>query len=550
MGVKKLKSGKDIVLENYGKKHNIFLEYKLSKRIRLQNTSIVEEGMEFINLIHPNNTGYFAFFTKQSDGAHQYMVKDIDFNTLQNFMSLKDLYVGINSFYIPKRKGKYIRQMNAFWVDLDYYKKEEYKDKTAEEMLEIMSEDGMFKNLEPSLVIDSGQGMYLIFLIEDTPKQWATSWRKIERQLVTNFESYGADLSAMDLPRVLRITGTINTKTGRRARTVKTNFIFKRYGIKEIKEIILTETPKKELPYTTEEWKELQKQRKKKRKKYKQSMKDNKSIKLRTIKNLNYTRLMDIKKLIKLRNGEMEGYRNNALFMYALFYAYCNMETRELKHQLERINNTFSDPLDTQDLEVIIKSVKKEYKVYLDAIDKYNKKTDGNYTVFLRKNGCIIYSNNTIIKKLGITSAEMHDMDTVIAHEVKLQRKRDKYYEKKEKNGKSTRKVQTQELKEKIRQYKREGINNKNIATSLNICVRTVERYVTKLEIEKSGAAEIKSDRKVSNNKNKSTSRKQQKQDLMNKVNKLKEKGLNNTEIAKKLGISRGYVSNIVNNKV
>ncbi|WP_317311602.1 helix-turn-helix domain-containing protein [Clostridium thermobutyricum] len=46
------------------------------------------------------------------------------------------------------------------------------------------------------------------------------------------------------------------------------------------------------------------------------------------------------------------------------------------------------------------------------------------------------------------------------------------------------------------------------------------------------------------------TKREQQKQDTINKVKYLKQQGLNNTEIARKLNISRVYVSNIINEKV
>jgi hypothetical protein len=42
------------------------------------------------------------------------------------------------------RKFKDIRHLNAFWIDLDYYNLKKYKNKTAEEMIEIMRKKGVF----------------------------------------------------------------------------------------------------------------------------------------------------------------------------------------------------------------------------------------------------------------------------------------------------------------------------------------------------------------------------------------------------------------------
>ena len=173
-------------------KHNIIREYISSEKIRFTNSLDVEDALEFINLIHTQtqnhedtedkkdkDKAYFSLIhlresnnintkkSKKNKEIHQWSFKNMDFNTLQKIMCLKDVYISINAFYKTVRKNNCVRKLNAFWVDLDYYNIPMYKGKTTEEMIKILREDGMFKGLEPSLFVDSGNGMYIFWLIEN-----------------------------------------------------------------------------------------------------------------------------------------------------------------------------------------------------------------------------------------------------------------------------------------------------------------------------------------------------------------------------------------------
>lgn len=477
-----LKTGKKIKPRP---KHNVLIELKETKTFKFINSTYTEEALEFINLLHPNNTGYYAFFTKQPDGKHQYMLENIDFNTLQNYLSLKDLYVSVNSFFLPTRRGRAVRQINAFWVDLDYYNVPKYKYKTAEQVIEILREDGMFNTLEPTFFCDSGHGMYIFWLIEDVPKQAVKLWQTIENRLVKQFKKYGADPAAKDVARVLRVAGSINSKTNRRASIIMGNNPVKRYTLKEIQNIILVE-----LPYTKEEWIKLKKERRKKKNEYKKLIEeqDKKPRKLFTIKNLNYRRMQDIKQLIDLRAGNLDHCRHTALYMYTLFNIYCNGESDNDNILMDTINlnKRITEPLSDKDIEDIVSMAIDANKRYLEALKTYVKGTI-SLTKHLQNNNCIIYSNYGIITRLDITPKEMEYMETIIAKTEKRKRENkrvlDTYYKKLKADGKKTKKEELEETRQKIKALRKQGFKNKEIMHTLGITsTTTFERHIKYLK--------------------------------------------------------------------
>lgn len=491
-------------------KHNIIKEVIESKKIRLTNSLDVEAAIEFINLIHTQtqNKGkkvgenkdkkdkkdaYFSLVhlrkinkvkrkkSKKDKEIHHWSFKDVDFNTLQKIMCLKDVYISINAFYKPVRQNKCVRKLNAFWVDLDYYNKEKYKDKTAEEMIEILRQDGMFKDLEPSFFVDSGNGMYIFWLIKDIPKSWSKTWSQIENTLVEKFENYGADANSKDIARFLRLVGTINSKTGRKARLIKNGQVY-RYGVLEVKAIVLKlrDSCNNSNNSNSEN----------NNKNY------NKNIKLRTIKNLNFNRMLDLTKLVELREGDVFGYRNIIVYMYALFYMYCYNNDIELKNNVVELNNRFKDTLEDVELKNIMTSAIDDYKHFLEIEKKYHQikiKVEDDeekisFTDFLRKNGCIIYTNISIIRALRITTEEMKHMETTITKEFKKQKKsdtnREYYYSKLEQKGKISKYEQILNLKQQIIELKQKKVKNKDIAITLKVNIKTLERHITNLKKE------------------------------------------------------------------
>ncbi|CEP45199.1 putative replication protein [[Clostridium] sordellii] len=447
-----------------------------------------------LELLHFNNTGYFSLNTK-SDRLYTRFLKDIpDYNLVMNYLSLQDLYVSLNSFYVPKRKIACVRQINCFGIDIDYYKIPKYKNKTCSEMINIMRADGMFSDLEPSFYEDSGQGLYIFYLIYDIPKQCIKTWNKTEKKLLEKFEKYGADKNAKDLARVLRLAGSINSKTGKRARLILPKQEPVRYKLREITDIILPT-----LPYTKEEWLKLKKERKKKKAEYKKQWEErvNKISYIFNPHSLNYKRMNDIQKLIELRANSIDGIRNTAFHLYSLFafYTYGTTEHEKVWNNLKDLNNSLTEPLQEQELLDIYNSSKEQGLNYEKILNEYNTNhLKENKVKYLRQNGCYIYSNQSIIDKLQITENEMEKLNILIDYDEKLNRKRakyqenkdtinkirrEKYQEKLKKQGKMSKKEQLQIIYEKIKSLRMEGLKNNDIAQALSLPTKTLKRHIT-----------------------------------------------------------------------
>lgn len=78
--------------------------------------------------------------------------------------------------------------------------------------------------VEPTFVIDSGRGLYIIWKIEDVPgiyKQTKALYQHIQQYIYELFQDVGAGSSARDIARVLRVPNSLHTKANRR---VKVNY--------------------------------------------------------------------------------------------------------------------------------------------------------------------------------------------------------------------------------------------------------------------------------------------------------------------------------------
>ena len=65
----------------------------------------------------------------------------------------------------------------------------------------------------PNLIIDSGRGLYLIWLLNSVPSKALPLWKSIEEYLYSVLKPFGADRQALDPTRVLRVPGSINSKS-------------------------------------------------------------------------------------------------------------------------------------------------------------------------------------------------------------------------------------------------------------------------------------------------------------------------------------------------
>lgn len=298
----------------------------------------------------------------------------------------------------------------------------------------------------PNFIIDSGRGMYLIWLINKVPHKALPLWKAVEEYLYKQLKEFGADRNALDCTRILRVPGSINSKSKTIVNILdQYDYI---YDLREIQQEFLPELKPKE-------------------KKKGRPSKINFIFRERS---LYHARIQDIIKLCELREYDLKGHREVILFLYR--YWLCSF-TDDIQKALEdtlELNSMFIYPLSERE---VIRATKSAEKCYTDNAKEYK------------------YKNETLIELLEITEEEEKHMTTIISKEE--YKRRDRIYHKKnydseeaKKNyqkklvtqGKESKKEEILKRREKIKDLLAEGLKRKEIYTSLSISLKTYKRDV------------------------------------------------------------------------
>jgi hypothetical protein len=186
---------------------------------------------EYIKAIHRDDDGLIAIAAKGAYGFKQRMCHlDELLDTVSDTYSTKtNLYTSVNSFYLPIRQEKMLRRINAIYADIDCDSRFYLSLPRAIERLRLELYEDSCPVPPPSLMIDSGGGVHLYWLIEDAPKQARPFWLAVAEQMMASLakmlEPYPfmwLDSSvSKDSQRVMRLPGTWNQKSGRMCQIVE-----------------------------------------------------------------------------------------------------------------------------------------------------------------------------------------------------------------------------------------------------------------------------------------------------------------------------------------
>lgn len=102
------------------------------------------------------------------------------------------------------RAIRLLRSLRACYVDID-------SQASVYDVLDLLGD----KQIPgPSVVLHSGRGLHLYWLLESLPPQTLPVWQRVEDALIRALALLGADPAAKDCTRLLRLSGTRNTKNG------------------------------------------------------------------------------------------------------------------------------------------------------------------------------------------------------------------------------------------------------------------------------------------------------------------------------------------------
>nr|WP_279185329.1 hypothetical protein [Acetobacter syzygii] len=163
-----------------------------------------------------------SFFTLNRIENKRLQQKTYRLNQLEYVLSHisndRDTYMSQALFSKPCRRALYVDMITHGYVDLDIYKDsimiESWMtpDNIAQNILFFCDDNGIPK---PSAIISSGRGIYLkYYWSQPIPRKAAGRAVAVNKNLVKRFSDWGADPQCVDVSRILRVVGTINSKNG------------------------------------------------------------------------------------------------------------------------------------------------------------------------------------------------------------------------------------------------------------------------------------------------------------------------------------------------
>ena len=389
--------------------------------------AIKKNKVEYIDRVHGNSKGWITRSCIDENGYSQWHYKYKELK--ETDLTEENIYITLNTFFKPYRRLECIKELNALFIDLDYY-----KTKFTKEQIIMNLEENYFNKTIPATnyILDSGRGLALIWLINKVPSKALPLWKAIEEYLYNKLKEFGADRQALDATRILRVPGSINSKSKTVVSIIdEYDYI---YDLREIQKEFLPELKPKE-------------------KKKGRSKKINYIYRERS---LYYARIQDITKLCELREYDLKGHREIILFLYRYYLCSFTEDVQKALEDVLELNSMFIAPLKENE---VIRATRSAEKCYLDKNKEYK------------------YKNDTLIELLEITEYEETKMSTIISKNEYKRRNNEynkkKYQEKLKEEGKLSKKEEVKVRREKIKDLLAEGLSQKEIYSLLKISKRT-----------------------------------------------------------------------------
>lgn len=380
---------------------------------------------------HEDADGYITLAKKDPDfKQYHYRYEEID-AALQEWMG-DDVYFSQNTFYKPRRRIENIRQLRSLYVDVDCYLLNLDPDWVIGKMeLELFKQSVP----DPNLIIHSGRGFVLVWLIDPVPVKALPLWQAIERYLAEQFKTFGGDSKATDAARIFRIAGSRNSKNGGEVSVRYRHG--NRYTLRQLQYDYLPDLKPKE------------KNAKGKRGKIKR---------LFNLYTLHHDRIGDLQRLIQLRGADCEGHREVICFLYRYWLCCFVEDPGEALDATLELNSEFTNPLPRIEVIRATRSAEEAAKS-----QKYK------------------LSNQKLIEWLEITPEEQKQLKSIIGRQEKYSRNNVRRTEARREAGKMDREEylsQAEKRRAEARKLYEEGMNISEIARAMKTSRSHVSRMI------------------------------------------------------------------------
>ena len=189
----------------------------LSDAVQAERQGSLELGHpQVVDLLHGGHGRYVALCQRTDSGWHERMLKqDLAAFAGAALSGLPDAYLSQNGFIGRNRRITSVRALTSCWLDVDYYNVPTLANLDPDTVLaRIQTEHPWLP--KPTAAFNSGRGIYLDWIFP-TPltRDQLPAWQAVQDAITGAFAEYGADWAARDASRVLRIVGTVNSKSDR-----------------------------------------------------------------------------------------------------------------------------------------------------------------------------------------------------------------------------------------------------------------------------------------------------------------------------------------------
>lgn len=123
-------------------------------------------------------------------------------------------FLSLNRFRATYRTDQ-LAALNALYVDLDWHKLATLRGQSSDQIVRMVRERIAQGNIsEPSVILSTGEGHALIWLIHQMPSAAETRWRAALQAVIGYLAPFGADPACSDVTRVFRLPESRNEGSG------------------------------------------------------------------------------------------------------------------------------------------------------------------------------------------------------------------------------------------------------------------------------------------------------------------------------------------------
>ena len=432
----------------------------------------LRDAQTFVNLLHGRNSGFVQLLqldvgrgskttrSYRGNKVAEYLANpSLDAKFPFDWLDHDDVYISLNVFKtVNSRKDRDLLLFNALYTDLDFYKLDNAPTQ-AQARAEI---DRMITNgeiLTPSLIVNSGRGLQLIWLMDVmmNTSGYKKLWRRMQDAIADRFKHLNADTAARSTTQIYRLAGTHSSRTNT---AITFEHLADRYSIDELKDFLL---PKLDEAQRTTKTAPQRAIKPRKKKAFKTKL---------TPYTLAMTRKNDMETLVTIRKGDVNRKRLVHLYALVALEVFRGDESR-LEEALDDLNDRFIEPLPSYRLN----------SAKASAHNSYCEKEETGRALYW-------YTNERIIADLEITSDEQQYM-TQLIDSVENQRRNTESHRIKRREAGVKERAEYLADKQTEKEAKLERLRaiidanptatNKVIADTLCVSTKTVQRLLKQL---------------------------------------------------------------------